>query len=112
MPDFLVASSTSATLSTPAVSHGTGPAAGRGGADSIRSMPMRSRRTTLAVPASNPRFIAKARELPVDEFFLDLEDAVAPAAKDEARENAVAALNDGGWGDRVRVVRVNDVATP
>jgi citrate lyase subunit beta/citryl-CoA lyase len=75
-------------------------------------MPMRSRRTTLAVPASNPRFIAKARELPVDEFFLDLEDAVAPGAKAEARENAVAALNDGGWGDRVRVVRVNDVATP
>ncbi len=73
---------------------------------------MRSRRTTLAVPASNPRFISKARELPVDEFFLDLEDAVAPGAKAEARENAVAALNDGGWGDRVRVVRVNDVATP
>jgi citrate lyase subunit beta/citryl-CoA lyase len=75
-------------------------------------MPMRSRRTTLAVPASNPRFIAKARELPADEFFLDLEDAVAPQAKEEARRNAVAALTEGGWGDRVRVVRVNDVATP
>ncbi len=73
---------------------------------------MRSRRTTLAVPASNPRFVAKARGLPADEFFLDLEDAVAPQAKEEARANAVAALNDGGWGDRVRVVRVNDATTP
>jgi citrate lyase subunit beta / citryl-CoA lyase len=73
---------------------------------------MRSRRTTLAVPASTPRFISKARDLPVDEFFLDLEDAVAPQAKEEARASAVAALNAGGWGDRVRVVRVNDVTTP
>jgi citrate lyase subunit beta / citryl-CoA lyase len=73
---------------------------------------MRSRRTTLAVPASNPRFIEKARGLAADEFFLDLEDAVAPSAKEEARANVVAALNDGDWGDRVRVVRVNDVTTP
>ncbi|GLY73195.1 HpcH/HpaI aldolase/citrate lyase family protein [Actinoallomurus iriomotensis] len=73
---------------------------------------MRSRRTTLAVPASNPRFIEKARELPADEFFLDLEDAVAPQAKEEARAHVVAALNAGGWGDRVRVVRINDVTTP
>jgi citrate lyase subunit beta / citryl-CoA lyase len=73
---------------------------------------MRSRRTTLAVPASNPRFIEKARDLPVDEFFLDLEDAVAPQAKEAARGSVVAALNEGGWGERVRVVRVNDVTTP
>jgi citrate lyase subunit beta/citryl-CoA lyase len=72
---------------------------------------MRSRRTTLAVPASNPRFIDKAQGLPADEFFLDLEDAVAPQAKEAARANVVAALNDGDWGDRVRVVRVNDVTT-
>jgi citrate lyase subunit beta/citryl-CoA lyase len=77
----------------------------------IRCMPMRARRSTLAVPASNPRFIEKARGLPVDEFFLDLEDAVAPSAKADARANAVAALRDGGWGDRVRVVRINDVTT-
>jgi citrate lyase subunit beta/citryl-CoA lyase len=56
----------------------------------------RPRRTCLAVPASNPRFLVKARELPVDELFLDLEDAVAPAAKEEARLAAVAALRDGG----------------
>jgi citrate lyase subunit beta/citryl-CoA lyase len=75
-------------------------------------MPMRSRRTTLAVPASNLRFIEKAQGLASDEFFLDLEDAVAPQAKEEARANVVAALNDGAWGEKVRVVRVNDVTTP
>jgi citrate lyase subunit beta / citryl-CoA lyase len=75
-------------------------------------MSTRSRRTTLAVPASNPRFIEKARGLPADEFFLDLEDAVAPQAKAEARANVVTALNDGDWGERVRVVRINDVTTP
>ncbi|SEG41835.1 citrate lyase subunit beta / citryl-CoA lyase [Thermomonospora echinospora] len=72
---------------------------------------MRSRRSTLAVPASNPRFIEKAQGLPADEIFLDLEDAVAPAAKEEARKNVVAALNEGDWGERVRVVRVNDLRT-
>ncbi|PRX07948.1 UNVERIFIED_ORG: citrate lyase subunit beta/citryl-CoA lyase [Actinomadura viridilutea] len=73
---------------------------------------MRSRRTTLAVPGSNPRFIEKAQGLPADEVFLDLEDAVAPSAKDEARKNVVAALNEGDWSGKVRVVRVNDVETP
>jgi citrate lyase subunit beta/citryl-CoA lyase len=73
---------------------------------------MRSRRTTLAVPASNPRFIDKAQGLPADEFFLDLEDAVAPSAKGEARGNVVRALGEGDWGDRVRVVRINDATTP
>ncbi|RAY13276.1 CoA ester lyase [Actinomadura craniellae] len=72
---------------------------------------MRSRRSTLAVPGSNPRFIEKARGLPVDEFFLDLEDAVAPAVKEEARNTVVAALNEGGWDGRTRVVRVNDLST-
>ena len=73
---------------------------------------MRSRRTTLAVPGSNPRFIDKARGLPADEIFLDLEDAVAPAAKADARKRVVAALNEGGWSGKVRVVRVNDLDTP
>ncbi|GAA2602874.1 CoA ester lyase [Actinomadura fulvescens] len=72
---------------------------------------MRSRRTTLAVPGSNPRFIEKAQGLAADEFFLDLEDAVAPAAKEEARKNVVAALNEGDWTGKVRVVRVNDLET-
>jgi citrate lyase subunit beta/citryl-CoA lyase len=55
--------------------------------------------------------IDKARILPVDQVFLDLEDACAPLAKPEARKNIVAALNEGGFGDRVRVVRVNDWTT-
>ncbi|MET8554514.1 CoA ester lyase [Streptomyces sp. NPDC004959] len=73
--------------------------------------PVRPRRSCLAVPGSNPRFLQKARSLPADEVFLDLEDAVAPAAKEEARENVVRALDEGGWGDRTRVVRVNDWTT-
>ncbi len=76
-----------------------------------REKPVRSRRSCLAVPGSNPRFLEKAKGLPADQVFLDLEDAVAPLAKPDARKNVVAALNDGGWGDKVRVVRVNDWTT-
>jgi citrate lyase subunit beta/citryl-CoA lyase len=54
----------------------------------------------------------KARGLPADQVFLDLEDAVAPLAKPDARKNIVAALNEGGWGEKIRVVRVNDLTTP
>jgi citrate lyase subunit beta/citryl-CoA lyase len=64
------------------------------------------------VPASSERFLAKARDLPADEVFLDLEDAVAPAAKDAARRNAVAALTSGPWRAGVRAVRINDATTP
>jgi citrate lyase subunit beta / citryl-CoA lyase len=63
------------------------------------------------VPASNPRFIAKARELGTDEFFLDLEDSVAPAEKQASRGLVAQALRDGGWGTRIRAVRINDAAT-
>ncbi|WP_067178801.1 HpcH/HpaI aldolase/citrate lyase family protein [Microtetraspora niveoalba] len=73
---------------------------------------MRARRSCLAVPASNPRFIEKAQGLAADEVFLDLEDAVAPAAKEQARANAVAALRDGDWSGKTIVVRINDVTTP
>jgi citrate lyase subunit beta / citryl-CoA lyase len=71
----------------------------------------RSRRTCLAVPGSSPRFVARARELAVDEVFLDLEDAVAPAQKADARAAVITALRAGDWGGRVRAVRVNDVTT-
>ena len=71
----------------------------------------RSRRTCLAVPASSPRFLAKARGLAADEVFLDLEDAVAPAAKADARGAVVAALTEGGWDGKLLAVRVNDAAT-
>jgi citrate lyase subunit beta/citryl-CoA lyase len=72
---------------------------------------MRSRRSILAVPGSNPRFLEKAQGLPADEIFLDLEDAVAPSAKEEARKNVVAALNEGDWTGKIRGVRVNDLST-
>lgn len=72
---------------------------------------MKPRRSVLAVPGSSPKMIAKAKGLPVDEVFLDLEDAVAPGAKAAARANIVAALNDSGWGEQLRVVRVNDWTT-
>ena len=71
----------------------------------------RPRRSCLAVPGSSDRFLAKAQGLDVDQVFLDLEDAVAPLAKADARHRIVEALNTGDWGDRVRVVRVNDLTT-
>jgi citrate lyase subunit beta/citryl-CoA lyase len=55
--------------------------------------------------------LEKAQGLAADQVFLDLEDAVAPLAKPSARKNIVAALNDGEWGGKARVVRVNDLTT-
>ena len=56
--------------------------------------------------------LEKAQGLPADQVFLDLEDAVAPLAKPSARKNIVAVLNEGDWGSKARVVRVNDLTTP
>ena len=53
----------------------------------------------------------KAQGLPADQVFLDLEDAVAPLAKADARKNVIAALTDGDWSGKARVVRVNDWTT-
>ncbi|GAA4098433.1 aldolase/citrate lyase family protein [Nonomuraea soli] len=72
---------------------------------------MRSRRSVLAVPGSNPRFLEKAQSLDVDEVFLDLEDSVAPLAKAQARGNVVKALLEGDWTGKTRVVRVNALET-
>ena len=63
------------------------------------------------MPGSNPRFAVKARELAVDEVFLDLEDAVAPAEKERSRAAVVQALGSGGWDNKIRAVRINDVRT-
>jgi citrate lyase subunit beta / citryl-CoA lyase len=71
----------------------------------------RPRRSCLAVPGSSVKMLDKAQGLPADQVFLDLEDAVAPLAKPSARKNIVAALNDGDWGSKARVVRVNDLTT-
>jgi len=70
-----------------------------------------ARRSCLAVPGSNPKMLDKAQGLAADQVFLDLEDAVAPLAKPGARKNIVAALRDGDWAGKARVVRVNDLTT-
>ncbi|WP_245620052.1 HpcH/HpaI aldolase/citrate lyase family protein [Phenylobacterium immobile] len=72
---------------------------------------IRPRRSVLYAPASNARAVEKARSLPCDVVILDLEDAVGPDAKDEARAAAVRAIGDGGFGDRELVVRVNGLDT-
>lgn len=72
----------------------------------------RPRRSALYLPASNARAVDKARSLPCDVVILDLEDAVAPDAKAEARAGAVEAVNAGGFGGRELVIRVNGLDTP
>jgi citrate lyase subunit beta/citryl-CoA lyase len=72
----------------------------------------RPRRTCLSVPGSSARMIEKAKTLPADQVFLDLEDAVAPDAKAQARTQVAAALAEDGWAGQLRGVRVNDWTTP
>lgn len=71
----------------------------------------RPRRSALYLPASNSKAIAKARTLPCDIVILDLEDAVAPEMKQEAREAAVAAVREGGFGPREVAIRANGMDT-
>jgi citrate lyase subunit beta/citryl-CoA lyase len=73
---------------------------------------VRPRRSALYMPGSNPRALEKARALDADVLILDLEDAVAPAAKEEARRLVLAAVAAGGYGPRELVIRVNGLATP
>lgn len=76
-------------------------------------MPLvRLRRSVLYIPGSNARALEKGRGLPADALILDLEDAVAPSAKEEARRLVVGTLAAGGFGHRERIVRVNGLATP
>lgn len=72
---------------------------------------LRARRSCMAVPGSNSRFLEKAQGIDADQVFLDIEDSVAPLAKPEARTKIVDALNNGDWGTKLRVVRVNDWTT-
>ncbi len=72
----------------------------------------RPRRSALYLPASNARALEKARTLAADIIILDLEDAVAPDAKADARAAAVAAIAAGGFGHRELAVRVNAFDTP
>ncbi len=70
------------------------------------------RRSALYMPGSNARALEKAKTLDVDCLILDLEDAVAPDSKALAREQIVAAVKGGGYGDREVVIRVNGLDTP
>jgi len=72
---------------------------------------IRPRRSCLSVPGSSPKMLGKAPGLPADEVFMDLEDSVAPNAKEEARGNIVQALKEGDWDGKTVVVRVNSVDT-
>src|SRR4030095_2641062 len=73
---------------------------------------MKPRRSVLFMPGSNARALEKARTLPADVLVLDLEDAVAPEMKLEARAQVAAAIKGGGYGHREIVVRVNALSTP
>ena len=71
----------------------------------------RPRRSCLYMPGANARAMEKAREIPADTLILDLEDAVAPEAKGEARGAIAAALKAGGYGPRELLVRMNGLDT-
>lgn len=75
-------------------------------------MQIRPRRSVLYLPASNTRALEKARTLPVDALILDLEDAVAPEAKEMARTQLAEAVVTGGFGKREIIIRVNGLDTP
>lgn len=72
----------------------------------------RPRRSCLYMPGANTRALEKARELAADTLILDLEDAVAPEAKEEARAAILAAVKAGGYGKREIVIRMNGLDTP
>jgi malyl-CoA/(S)-citramalyl-CoA lyase len=74
--------------------------------------PFRLLRSMLFVPATSEHFFAKAARGEADGIILDLEDAVAPDQKEQARDAAVAALNDLDWGGKTLAVRVNGLETP
>tara|TARA_E500000318_G_scaffold88920_2_gene86359 strand:+ start:2256 stop:3149 length:894 start_codon:yes stop_codon:yes gene_type:complete len=73
---------------------------------------IRPRRSALYMPGSNARALEKARSLEADVLIMDLEDAVSPDKKAEARTTIAAALKEGGYGDREIVIRVNALEGP
>ncbi|MFT3929961.1 MAG: CoA ester lyase [Spongiibacteraceae bacterium] len=74
-------------------------------------MKIRPRRSVLYIPGSNQRALEKAKGIGVDALIIDLEDAVAPAQKPQAREFIAAAVNGGGYGHREIVIRINALNT-
>ena len=73
--------------------------------------PLRARRSQLSVPGSSEKMLQKSAQSAADHVFCDLEDAVAPSAKVEARDKIAWALNTLDWGAKTRCVRINDVTT-
>ena len=72
---------------------------------------MRPFRSVLYIPGSKERALEKARGLPVDAIIFDLEDAVSPDAKVEARTTLKSALDHGGYGSRYKIIRINGLDT-
>ncbi|MEL6962063.1 MAG: CoA ester lyase [Pseudomonadota bacterium] len=77
----------------------------------IEAAPARINRSELAVPGSQPQLFEKASRSSADVIFLDLEDAVAPDDKEQARKNVIEALNDLDWGQKSMSVRINGLDT-
>lgn len=75
-------------------------------------MTVRPRRSVLYMPGANARALEKAKSLPADALILDLEDAVAPDAKVQARTQVTDAVKAGGYGPREIVIRINGLDTP
>jgi citrate lyase subunit beta / citryl-CoA lyase len=73
---------------------------------------LRPRRSVLYMPGANERALEKAQSIPADALILDLEDAVAPNAKDEARDRVCAAASSGAYGRREVAIRANGIGTP
>ncbi len=73
---------------------------------------LRPRRSVLYMPAANERALEKARTIPADSIIFDLEDAVAPDAKESARDQAVGAVESGSYGQRELTIRCNGLDTP
>ncbi|MBT8451846.1 MAG: CoA ester lyase [Deltaproteobacteria bacterium] len=72
----------------------------------------RPRRSVLYMPGANARALEKARALPADSLILDLEDAVAPDMKSNARDQVIRAVEAGGYGKREVMIRTNGLNTP
>ena len=77
----------------------------------IEPAPARLNRSELAVPGSQPQMFEKAAQSDVDVIFLDMEDAVAPDDKEQARKNIIEALNDIDWGTKTMSIRINGLDT-
>ncbi len=77
----------------------------------VEQAPARLNRSELAVPGSNPKLFEKAAASAADVVFLDLEDAVAPDDKEQARKNVIEAINDIDWGSKTLSLRINGLDT-